>query len=116
MTTTPAVFGPYDTYDQITDTPLAREVSGLHRANLVKSGDPDKIAHNTYVKHIRQALADSGVDLGTLDHRYVEWLAGWDVETVQVFIGLFTRAHAAGLAAATAEPATTTTDENGAEK
>jgi hypothetical protein len=45
--------------------------------------------------------ATAGVELGDFDRQVLSWLAKWEPSTVQVVIGLITRAHAAGRAAAT---------------
>ena len=50
------------------------------------------------------ALAAAGVYLGAYDHRIVEWLAGWEPQTVAVIAGWVQRAgQADGQAAARAD-------------
>lgn len=43
-----------------------------------------------------EALSAAGVELGTWDHRIVQWLAGWEPSTCAVIAGLIARAHQAG--------------------
>jgi hypothetical protein len=38
-----------------------------------------------------------GVELGAFDVRILNWLAGYEAATVQVVIGLISRAYAAGV-------------------
>jgi hypothetical protein len=75
---------------------MPREVAALHNAGRVRSGDPDRLVRDTVLRHLERACADTGVRLGALDRRKLEWLAGWEPTTAQVFIGLIYRAHKAG--------------------
>jgi hypothetical protein len=48
------------------------------------------------------ACERAGVALGAYDARILAWLAGWEPQMCAVLVGLITRAHAAGRAAAVA--------------
>ncbi len=47
------------------------------------------------------ACVAASVELGAYDRRILLWLAGWEPETCVVVAGVITRAHEAGLSAAT---------------
>ena len=47
------------------------------------------------VQYLRGVLEVCGVELGAYDKRIAEWVASWDVETVQVIAGWVERAYAA---------------------
>lgn len=53
---------------------------------------------------LRQTCERTGVALGAFDSRILAWLAGYELETCAVIVGLVTRAYAAGLADAKPEP------------
>lgn len=48
------------------------------------------------VQYVRGVLEVASVQLGAYDKRIAEWVAGWDVETIQTITGWVARAHAAG--------------------
>lgn len=50
------------------------------------------------VQYVRGILEVCGVQLGAYDKRMAEWVAGWDVETIQTITSWIERAHAAGRA------------------
>ena len=47
------------------------------------------------VQYLRGILEVRGVELGAYDKRIVEWVASWDLETIQVIAGWVERAHEA---------------------
>lgn len=96
-------FGPYDDGQQILAEPLPTKVTELHRSGRVRSGDPDGVRRDAVLNALLDACA--GVEVGEYDMRTLEWLAGCQIETAQVVIGLITRAYAAGLAIALAKHA-----------
>lgn len=89
------VFGPYDSERETRREPMPREVSELHDAGKVKSGDPDRVVRDTVLGHLLKACEGAGVELGGYDERILAWLAGWDEATVQAVIGIISRAGAA---------------------
>jgi hypothetical protein len=84
-------FGPYDTEDQAAAEPLTAAWQSLPR-----SGNPGGDARDLKLSHLREACADAGVELGRYDTRILAWLATYEPTTVQVVIGVISRAHAAG--------------------
>ncbi len=56
-------------------------------------------ARDLALDHLLAACQNAGVELGDFDRRTLTWLAGGEVSTVQVLIGLIARAHAAGAVA-----------------
>jgi len=80
----PPVFGPYETELATYGAPLVRTVTQSDTANR---------------QHLLEACKNAGVDLGTFDASIVAWLARWEPATVQVVIGLISRAYAAGVKA-----------------
>lgn len=74
------MIGPYDTEEQ------ARTA-----VEHVGRGEP------ALRRHLLDTCAEAGVPLGAFDLRIIDWLAGWEPETVQVVAGLIQRAHRAGL-------------------
>lgn len=50
------------------------------------------------VQYVRGVLEVCGVQLGAYDKRIAEWVAGWEVETIQAITGWIERARAAGRA------------------
>jgi hypothetical protein len=79
--------GPYDTEQQTRTEPMPTAVRSAARS------DPG-LASILALDHMVGACADAGVELGTYDRRILEWLAGLEPATVQVVIGLITRAAA----------------------
>jgi hypothetical protein len=51
------------------------------------------------VQYLRGVLEVCGVELGAYDKRIAEWVASWDLETIQTIAGWIERAHGAGQAA-----------------
>lgn len=49
---------------------------------------------------LSDACERTGLTLGAYDARILAWLAGWEPQMCAVIVGLITRAHAAGRAAA----------------
>ena len=88
-----SVMGPYETERQALAEPLAQEVDALHRSGRVRSGDPDRLVRGTQLRHLEAACEDAGVELGAHDRRVLAWLAGHEASTVQVVIGLISRAN-----------------------
>lgn len=84
------VYGPYETEAATRGEPLPSAVSGLHNRDLVGE---------TMLAHLTAACEAAGVELGAFDLRILRWLAGWEPSTVQVIIGLISRAFASGHAA-----------------
>lgn len=86
----PPTYGPYDSERQTHDSPLLRDIGDV---------TPARNVHTSINRmHLTKALRKADVNLGTHDRRIVDWLAGWEPSTVQVVIGLISRAYAAGLA------------------
>lgn len=48
------------------------------------------------VQYLRGVLEVCGVEVGAYDRRIAEWVASWDLETIQVIAAWVERAHAAG--------------------
>lgn len=89
--------GPYDTEAQAQAEPMPQAVAALHDAGRVRSGDPDHLARTTVLDALLRACDRAGVELGAFDARVLAGTA-WRSEptTVQVVIGLISRAYAAG--------------------
>jgi hypothetical protein len=82
---TPArVFGPYETERDTHGEPLVRRVTQSETTNM---------------QHLLEACAAADVDLGAFDISIIMWLSRWEPATVQVVIGLISRAYAAGVKA-----------------
>ena len=81
------VMGPYETRAEAAAEPMPREIADLHGAAP---------ARNVVWRHLATACEQAGIDLGEYDRATLRWLCGWEPETVQVVIGLMSRAHAAG--------------------
>lgn len=47
-------------------------------------------------RYVRGVLEVCGVQLGAYDKRIAEWVAGWDIDTIQTIAAWVERAHAAG--------------------
>jgi hypothetical protein len=85
----PAVYGPYGTEQQTYNSPLAR---------AVQAAEPGRgVSAQLNQDHLASALADARVTLGSYDVRILNWLIRFEPSTVQVVIGLISRAYAAGL-------------------
>lgn len=94
----PHTFGPYNSEVEARREPMPAAVGALHQSGRVRSGDPDQLVHNLTLDHLLGACRDAGVELGLYDQRVLHWLCRWEDTTVQVVIGLVTRAYAAGRA------------------
>lgn len=88
-----SVMGPYETERQALAEPLAQEIHALHASGRVRSGDPDRLVSGTHMRHLEAACAAAGVELGAFDRRVLAWLARGEASTVQVIIGLISRAN-----------------------
>lgn len=84
--------GPYDTEGQAAAEPMPTEVRSLRRP-----GADARAVDSAVLRHVEQACADTGVELGAYDQRILRWLAGWEPEVAQVVIGLIRRAHQSGI-------------------
>lgn len=85
--------GPYESEADARAEPLPQEVRELHRKNLVRSGDPERVTDKAAWRHLTAACEAAGVKLGAFDRRILGWLCGWEPETVQVVIGIISRAN-----------------------
>lgn len=81
--------------------------TSLHHAPLETEREArDTVAHITGSppmswrdgnhRHLEEACAAAGVELGAYDHRILLWLASWEPHVVAVVASLITRAHASG--------------------
>jgi hypothetical protein len=87
-----ATFGPYGTEQETYDSPLAR---------AVQAAEPGRgVSADLNLAHLGAAIEQAGIRLGGYDLRILNWLSRYEPSTVQVVIGLISRAHAAGLAEA----------------
>lgn len=86
--------GPYEDETDTYAEPLPREIRAMRDAGRIRSGDPDRLVSGTQLRHLEEACAAAGVELGVFDRRILAWLAGWEPSTVQVVIGLISRAAA----------------------
>jgi hypothetical protein len=91
-----STFGPYETWDEAAASPLAKEVNAMR--DVTRSPMPDggvdlPSGDQIRYRHLEQACKVAGVELGAFDERILRWLAGWENETVQVIIGLISRAN-----------------------
>lgn len=76
------MFGPYatekdaiaDARDVLDTNPVGRGWEALNATKLI------------------EACESAGVDLGVYDLQMIEWMARWEPQAVQVFVGLITRA------------------------
>jgi hypothetical protein len=84
--------GPYETETEALAEPLYQEIHALHMSGQVRSGDPDRLVSSAQLRHREDACEAAGVELGAFDRRTLTWLAGYEPSTVQVIIGLITRA------------------------
>lgn len=81
---------PIDTEQQVRELP---EVRAVYAAFDADPGVGKMTPHNQ--RMLLDALAEAGVYLGAYDHRIVEWLAGWEPQTVATVAGWVTRASQA---------------------
>jgi hypothetical protein len=77
--------GPYETSDQ-----AAGAVRDVYEA--MRLGVRGTMGRAN-LDRLTSACATAGVELGAYDRRIVEWLAGWEPETVAVIAGLILRAN-----------------------
>lgn len=85
--------GPYESETDTYDEPLYREIRAIHGSGRVRPGDPDRLVSGAQLRHLEAACEAAGVELGTYDRNVLAWLANWPEPTVQVVIGLITRAN-----------------------
>jgi hypothetical protein len=81
--------GPYELERDTDNEPLPREA----RSTPAGRGVHQPINR----RHLTEACRDAGVVLGAHDARILAWLANYEPSTVQVVIGLISRAHTAGV-------------------
>lgn len=93
--------GPYNTEAQTWAEPMPQAVRALHDAGKVRPGDPDGLVRGRKVYALFLALEDAGVETGQYDNQVLGWLVDWEPSTVQVVIGLISRAYEAGRKAGT---------------
>lgn len=79
--------GPYETERQARDD--CRDIYHLMRHGAVGASTAE------LRRRLLNACEDAGVDLGEYDRRILEWLTGWEPETVQVLVGIIRRAGGA---------------------
>lgn len=91
-------FGPYETEAAAAAEPLAEAVRVLHRNGHTVHALAWAV-RELQTSFLREACADAGVALGRHDERILAWLSLYPPATVQVVIGLISRAHAAGVRA-----------------
>ncbi len=92
--TTSSYYGPRGPYD------TEAEASA---ANGYRVLDPqDYSEHNR--KRLADAIAAAGVELGSYDRRILDWLAGWEPQTVEVIAALVERAAGVDRAVMPADP------------
>ncbi|HEY4418578.1 MAG TPA: hypothetical protein VGN22_03620 [Pseudonocardia sp.] len=87
--------GPYETEVDALDGPLYREVHELHEPGRYRNEAIGHVVAATQFRHLKLACAEAGVELGAFDRKILEWLSGYEASTVQVIIGLISRAGAA---------------------
>jgi hypothetical protein len=84
MANLPSNVGPYEDDQQAAATVREAYAAGpLAPAGTLARFNLDRLT---------AACEASGVELGAYDRRIVEWLAGWEPETVAVVVGLVLRA------------------------
>jgi hypothetical protein len=79
--------GPFETEQQARQLPAVRAVYDAFDRDpgVGKMAGPNQ-------RMLLDALAAAGVYLGAFDHRIVEWLAGWEPQTVAMVCGWVQRA------------------------
>lgn len=87
--------GPYESESEALAGPLYQEIRALRDSGRIRSGDPDRLVHGTHLRALEAACVEAGVELGAFDRSILTWLAGWEASTVEVIIGLITRAGSA---------------------
>lgn len=83
-------FGPFETEHQAARLPAVRATYDAAHASTRRG----VIAERNH-RMLCEAITAAGVDLGAFDHRIVQWLAGWEPQTVAVIAGIILRALAA---------------------
>lgn len=86
--------GPYENEGQALAEPLAAEVRALHEAGREPGELIGQVIRDAQLRHLEAACAAAGVELGAHDEKILAWLAGYEASTVQVIIGLISRAAA----------------------
>ncbi|MBR7832452.1 hypothetical protein KDL01_04240 [Actinospica durhamensis] len=89
--------GPYETsreaYDAarvLREAVAAADPGGSMTQNVIAARSTAR------TQYVRGVLEVYGVQLAAYDKRMAEWLAGWDVETIQTITAWIARAYAAG--------------------
>lgn len=85
--------GPYETEREALAEPLYQEVHALHEPGAVSNELIGQVVQDAQFRHIEAACEAAGVELGAFDRRILTWLSGWEAATVQVIIGLVSRAN-----------------------
>jgi hypothetical protein len=88
--------GPYGSERDARAEEMPQAVKALHATGRVKSGDTDGLVRGRKVLALFTALEDAGVETGAYDNQILGWLCDWEDTTVQVLIGLVSRAYEAG--------------------
>lgn len=88
--------GPYETTnDALEDARVLRELIEAVNESGARGEQWRAARQRARVQYVRGVLEVCGVELGAFDKRLAEWVAGWDVETIQVITGWVERARAA---------------------
>jgi hypothetical protein len=91
--------GPYETgRDAFEDARVLREAVAAANPGGARTPDMTAAIAKARIRYVRGVLEVCGVELGAYDRRIAEWVAAWDIETVQTITGWVERAHAAGMA------------------
>jgi hypothetical protein len=93
--TEPAVYGPYGTERDTYDSPLTVALD-TNRCGCESSTEHRIAVRDLQLQHLIATCDDRGVALGAYDVKILTWLAGYEAATVQVVIGVISRAYAAG--------------------
>ncbi len=88
----PTTYGPYETERETFDSPLLQQVRDLVAVHGIDQNDINR-------NHLVQAYTAAGVPLGDYDRQIVGWLTNYEPQTVQVLIGIISRAYASGVKA-----------------
>lgn len=89
--------GPYETSSEACEAAVVLRAE-LEDANQSGArGEQWRAARQrARVQYLRGVLEVAGVELGAYDKRIAEWVASWDVETIQVIAGWIERAYQSG--------------------
>jgi len=86
--------GPYETEAEALAGPLYAEVHVLRETGRGSGELRGQVVRDAQLRHLMAACEAAGVELGAHDRRILGWLAGYETSTVQVIIGIITRANA----------------------